>query len=371
MAGISKKSWKTKQGIRSYYEITYYENGVQKKKGGFKTKIEAQIALKDVITEKNTDITIEKLSQEYLTRHCTLNCKPSTIALYESYMKTSLKDLKRFKTKEITKRDVESLILALKNREISNKTINGIVTFLQAMLNYAVDNEFLSKNPIGKIKKLPQIKPPVRFLNEAQIEVFLDLAKNCPDPYYVFFYTAVKTGMRRGELLALEWSDIDFKRERISVNKQIYRGVTQTTKTGKERFVDISASLLQVMKEHKLKNKILTKYVFHNYQGQPLHPWNMENTYFKPLLKECNEVLDKDNQIEKLRFHDLRHTYATYLLSKGIPVKYVQEQLGHATARMTLDTYASVMPSVKFGALELLDKLTKTNEKSQNNRRKN
>ena len=86
----------------------------------------------------------------------------------------------------------------------------------------------------------------------------------------------------------------------------------------------------------------------------------MEETYFKPLLKLCNNILDDDNKIELFKFHDLRHTYATYLLSKGIPVKYVQEQLGHSTARMTLDTYASVMPSVKFGAMDLLDGIQNT-----------
>ncbi len=83
----------------------------------------------------------------------------------------------------------------------------------------------------------------------------------------------------------------------------------------------------------------------------------MESVYFHPLIEKCNKVLDEENHIKKIRFHDLRHTYATYLLSKGIPVKYVQDQLGHSTAKMTLDTYASVMPTVKFGAIDLLNSI--------------
>lgn len=366
MAGISKKSWKTKSGVKSYYEITYYENGVQRKKGGFQSKIDAQIALKDVITEKNTEITIQKLSQEYLTRHCALNCKPSTISLYESYLNCNLKDLKRLKAKNITKRDVESLVLSLKNQGISNKTINGIVTFLQAMLNYAVDNDFISKNPIAKFKKLPVVKPTIHFLNELQIKIFLMLAKEYTPTYYAFFFTAIHTGMRRGELLALEWADIDFKRGKIRINKQIYRGVIQSTKTGKERFIDISNNLAEVLKNHKADCKILSKYVFHNSDGKPLHAWNMEETYFKPLLRMCNKILDAENQIEKLKFHDLRHTYATFLLSKNIPIKYVQEQLGHSTARMTLDTYASVLPSIKNDAMDILNSLCFNEENSAN-----
>ena len=360
MAGINKKTWKTKNGIKYYYEITYYENGKQKKKGGYKSKLEAQIALKDVVTERNTEITLNKLSQQYLERHCTLNCKNSTITLYESYLKT-IEPLLRYKAKDITKRHIENLILELKTRDMSNKSINGIVTFIQAILNYAVDNELISNNPIIRFKKLPQVKPPINFLNETQIDIFLQQAETCPQTYKAFFYTAIFTGMRRGELLALEWSDIDFKQSKIRVNKQIYRGVTQTTKTGNERYIDMSERLKDILIEHKQQG-ILSKYVFH-INGKPLHPWNMEETYFKPLLKRCNEILDEENQIINLRFHDLRHTYATYLLSKNIPIKYVQQQLGHSTARMTLDTYANILPTIKNDAMDILNSLCYKKEK--------
>lgn len=354
MATIRKRVWRNKSGKHTCYEITWVANGKQHRKGGYESLLDAQIALKDVVTDRSTDITLRKLADEYLTRHCALNCKHSTRTLYESYLKT-FEPLLRLRAREISKRAIESLVLALKQKDISNKTINGIITFIQAILNYGVDNEFLQQNPIQKFKKLPQVKPQLNFLNETQQKVFLEQAKECPEMYYSFFYTALKTGMRRGELLALEWSDIDFKNSKIWVNKQIYRGVTQTTKTGKERYIDMPESLVQVLKEHK-RQGVLSKYVFHT-NGKPLHPYNMEETYFKPLLKRCNKVLDEENQIIKLRFHDLRHSFATYLLCRSIPVKYVQERLGHSTARMTLDTYAKVMPSVKFGALELLDKI--------------
>lgn len=354
MAGIRKRTWRNKSGKHTSYEITWVSAGKQYRKSGYKTLLDAQIALKDVVTDCSTNITLRRLSTEYLQRHCTLNCKHSTITLYESYLKT-IEPLLRIKAKDITKRHIENLILELKSKGMVNKSINGVITFIKAMLNYGVDNDFLSQNPILRLKALPQIKPTIHFLNEKQIEVFLDQAQNCPEVYKTFFYTAMFTGMRRGELLALEWSDIDFKLNKIRVNKQIYRGITQTTKTSKGRFIDMPEVLKEVLVEHK-KQGILSKYVFHT-NGKPLHPYNMEETYFKPLLKRCNLILNEENQIEKLRFHDLRHSYATYLLSKGIPVKYVQEQLGHSTARMTLDTYASVMPSVKFGALDLLNKM--------------
>lgn len=364
MASIRKRKYKSKKGTVGYsWEISWCVDGKQFKKGGYKSELKAQLDLHNVVLDTSTDIVFQTLANDYLSRHCEMVCKQSTKALYENYLKVSLANFKRKIAKDITKRDIETLILQLKNKGLTAKTINGIITFVQAVLNYGVDSGFLKDNPVRKIKKLPQIKPPIHFLNETQIQVFLKLAKEYAPTYYAFFFTAIFTGMRRGELMGLEWSDIDFKNARIKVSKQIYKGMKQSTKTGKSRVIDISEPLLVVLKEHKKENNVLTKLVFHQKDGKPIHPYNMEETYFHPLVKKCNEFLDEENQIEKLRFHDLRHTYATYLLSKNIPIKYVQSQLGHSTARMTLDTYASVLPSVKNDAMDILNSLCYKEEK--------
>ena len=360
MAKIRKRTWHNKSGKHTCYEITYVIDGKQYRKSGYESLLDAQVDLPNVIVDDNSNTKFGVISDSYLNRHCELNCKKSTKDLYENYINVHLEDFKRKIAKEINKRDFENLVLNLKQKELSNKTINGIVSLVISILNYGVDIGYLKTNPVPKYKRLPQVKPDLNFLNETQQKVFLEQAKNLPEMYYAFFYTALKTGMRRGELLALEWTDIDFKNAKIWISKQIYRGITQATKTGKERYVDMPESLIQVLKEHKLQG-VLSKYVFHT-NGKPLHPFNMEDTYFKPLLKSCNKVLSEENKIQKLRFHDLRHSYATYLLCRGIPVKYVQERLGHSTARMTLDTYAKVMPSVKFGALELLDDIEKNKQ---------
>ena len=356
MAGIRKRTWKNKSGVHYCYEISYVVDGKPYKKGGYKNKKEAQLDLKNVVFDTHTDISFGLLAEYYLARHCKINCKQSTIMLYQNFLDCNLKELKTKLAKDIKIRDMETIVLRLKVKGLVNKTINGILTFIQAVLNYGVEYEFLSVNPVAKYKKLPQVKPSIHFLNEIQIPTFLDLAKVFTPRYYAFFSTAIYTGMRRGELLALEWSDIDFENNQIKVNKQIYKGIKQPTKTNKERIVYIPNNLIAILTEHKKQNTIPTNLVFHN-NGKPIHPYTMESVYFHPLIKKCNKVLDKENQIKKIRFHDLRHTYATYLLSKGIPVKYVQDQLGHSTAKMTLDTYASVMPTVKFGALDLLNSI--------------
>ena len=357
MATIRKRTWTNKTGKHTCYEISYVVDGKQYKKGGYATLIDAQVDLPNVITDTSRVVRFEVIANDYINRHCVLNCKTSTKDVYKNYIDIHLNKFTRKIAKDIKKRDLENLVLELKNKELSNKMINDIISLVISILNYGVECEYLKVNPIPKFKKLPNIKPPINFLNETQINIFIEQAKLLNPTYYAFFHTAVNTGMRRGELLALQWSDIDFNHNKININKQIYRGVEQSTKTGKSRTIDLDNALKLVLIEHKKNNILLSKYVFCNLKGLPLHPYIIEQDYFKPLLKRCNEILDEENQIKKLRFHDLRHTHATYLLSKGIPVKYVQERLGHSTARMTLDTYASVMPSVKFGALELLENL--------------
>ena len=361
MAGIRKRTWKNKSGVHTCYEITFVVDGKLYRKSGYKSKTDAQIDMKNIVVDINTDISFGLLAEDYISRHCEINCKPSTKLLYKSYLKCNLKDLRGKLARDIKRRDIETVVLKMKQKGLINRSINERVSFVKAVLNYGVEHEFLSANPITKFKKLPNVKPPIHFLTELQILTFLDLAKKFTPRYYAFFATAVYTGMRRGELIALEWSDIDFKNNRIKVNKQIYKGVKLPTKTNRERIIDIPDTLIEILKEHKKQDNISCKLVFHN-NGEPIFPYTMTKIYFHPLIKKCNEVLDEENQIEKIRFHDLRHTYATYLLSNGIPVKYVQNQLGHTTAKMTLDTYAGVMPTVKFGALELLNNIQNRNK---------
>lgn len=357
MAKVRKRSWITKTGKHTCWEITYVVDGKQFRKSGYASELDAQVDLPNVIKDTSANVKLSVIIEDYKKRHCALLCKPSTQDLYSNYVKVHLEKFKQRIAKEIKKRDIENLIIELKSKGITNKTINGIMTFVQAVFNYGVEAGYLATNPVGKIKKLPQVKPPIKTLNETQIHTFLKVAEGTR--FYAFFATAILTGLRRGELLALEWSDIDFKNKRIKVNKQYYKGMKTTTKTNRERVVDIPDNLIEILKNHKIENNVFSKLVFHNYTGGVIHPYYMEEKHFKPLLEECNKQLDAENQIEHFRFHDLRHTYATYLLSHQVPIKYVQLQLGHASAKMTLDVYASFMPSVKYGALDLLKNIQK------------
>jgi integrase len=217
----------------------------------------------------------------------------------------------------------------------------------------------LVNNPVKSVKKLKKVKKPIRFLNENEIQLFLEIAKEkVAFKYYALFYTAIFTGMRRGELLGLEWSDVDFYHKKININKQIYKGILTSTKTESgTRIIDMSDGLIEVLKEHRRRLKVVYNPVFAMDNGRHIHAYNMVNRYYKPVLRELSERLEYENNVDSLTFHGLRHTYASMLLSNNVPVKYVQEQLGHASSKITLDTYNHVMPSIKDRAMEIMNKI--------------
>ena len=174
---IRERKYKSSEGTKSYYEISWYKDGKQYKKGGFKSKIDAQIALSGVVTDTSSDIKFGVLAQNYIDRHCALNCKETTKNLYQSYLNNYLSAIYNKFIKDIKKRDVEYIILQLKENQLTHKTINCVIGFIQAIFNYGIDNEYITINPVKTLKKLPIMKPPIHFLNEVQMKVFIELAK--------------------------------------------------------------------------------------------------------------------------------------------------------------------------------------------------
>ena len=358
MATIRKRTWKNKSGKHTCYEITYVIDEKQYRKGGYKTLIEAQLDLPNVVFDNSTDIKFAGLAKAFITRHCELKCKQSTIDLYQRNIDRHFQHLKPKIVRDMSHKDIENLVFTLKKKGLSNLTINKLIQLLRVIFNYGIENKFISKSPILKSDRLKEEKKGINVLDENQIYEFLETAKERNIKTYALLAMALYTGMRRGELLALEWSDIDFKNLRIKINKQVYKHERTTTKSNKTRFVDIPENLVIILQKYRKQQTIMSKIVFCNSIGKYMNPSLLERNHFGATLKALNKKLPEDEQIQ-LRFHDLRHTYATYLLSRGVPIKYVQEQLGHSSAKMTLDVYASYMPSVKFEALNILNNLQK------------
>ncbi len=168
-----------------------------------------------------------------------------------------------------------------------------------------------------------------------EIKKFLDTVTH--QKYKTLFHLAIFTGARQGEIIGLYWSDIKWQQKQIHIQRSFNKGTWYKTKTKtSNRRIDIGPTLLKVLKEWKLAcppSKL--NLIFPNEIGQPMDSKNMVNRYFKPGLK--------DAKINPIRFHDIRHTFASLLIDQNENPKYIQGQLGHSSIQMTFDIYGHLM----------------------------
>jgi integrase len=166
-------------------------------------------------------------------------------------------------------------------------------------------------------------------------------------------YIAVFTGMREGEILGLCWDKIDIDNKKIKVHRSVYEGeMREFTKTStSHRTVDMTNSLAELFKELKRKRQLLSKLVFPNDVGKPKLASNMLRRRFHPCLKQAFGE-------EKIKFHELRHSYVSFLLAQGVPMKYIQHQVGHSTINITMNTYGHLLEDVHENAVQVLDNIS-------------
>lgn len=234
---------------------------------------------------------------------------------------------------------------------------------MSLIFNTAIKWDFIDNNPCLKVMKPPsQASPEMDFYNENEINEILKLLEYEDISLRTAIHMLIFGGFRRGELLGLHWEDIDFDGKNVSVKRNLLnlrnKGVTEdTTKTLKSvrkiKMPNKTFELLQKYKEEQEINKQLLKsnwkdspYVFKSSLGGFMYPdWLSSN--WKRFLKKY--------QLKKLRLHDLRHTCATYLISKGIPIATVSKRLGHSNIYTTLNTYTHSVTDDESSAMDMIE----------------
>jgi integrase len=262
------------------------------------------------------------------------------------------------KIDEIKRVEIRNLFLKKKKAKFSRSMICLIRDVMSGPMGYAVDEELIPGNPVAGILKRLQLERDKRItvepMNEQEVDLFLDTCFKHFREYWEFFLCAFRTGMRMGELLGLKWGDIDWNQKLIKVERSYKRGRFDKTKTGRVRRVDMSDQLifslkllLTARKREALKLGMgePVEIIFHR-NGEP-----MEQNYIRRVFKR---VLKKAG-IRNMRFHDIRHTFASLLLSQGESPVYVKEQLGHSSIQITVDIYGHLIPSSNRGAVNRLD----------------
>ena len=205
--------------------------------------------------------------------------------------------------------------------------------------------------PVNPLQANPLQANRIRPLSSEETRMLLNEARG--DRLEALYVLAVTTGMRRGEVLGLKWSDIDLEKATVSVRRTLTRtdngkrvtlGDPKTKRSRRTiRLTPQAVEALRVHLEKQLQEMeaLGDRYsdqglVFTTEAGTPINPSNLRQRSLAPLLKRAG--------LPHIRFHDLRHTCATLLLSKNVHPKFVQELLGHATIAITLDTYSHVLP---------------------------
>ncbi|MFC2045590.1 tyrosine-type recombinase/integrase [Chloroflexota bacterium] len=242
------------------------------------------------------------------------------------------------------------------------RTIRHHHVTLHSALQSAVKRGLISRNPADAID-LPRCqRSEWHTLSEDDINTLLEAAQKTP--YYALFYLAIFTGMRRSELLALRWCDIDLHLCQAYVNRtlhQLRNGsiVYRPPKSAKgRRMIALSPSATLVLKEHKEKKETTQAIleislndddlIFGDPNGKPLLPNTVTHAWIK-LVRRIG--------LGGVRLHDARHSHASLMLKAGIHPKIVQERLGHASIGITLDTYSHVAPGLQEAAADRFDEL--------------
>ena len=240
---------------------------------------------------------------------------------------------------------VQSLYRSKLDSDLSPRTVQIVHATLHKALKQAVRWQLIPRNVTDAVEPPKYAKKEISPLDEEQVKLLLQAVEG--EGLEALYVLAVTTGMRQGELLGLQWRDIDFEQGIIKVKRTIYNGRVDAPKTSKgKRSIKLTQTSIRVLKEHTR----ISEWVFCTKVGTTLRCQNLRTRSWKPLLKKANLPLDT-------RFHDLRHTCATLLLTKGVHPKIVQELLGHSSISITLDTYSHVLPNLQEKAVQAMDNI--------------
>ncbi|BAE82597.1 tyrosine-type recombinase/integrase [Desulfitobacterium hafniense] len=266
--------------------------------------------------------------------------------------------------------------------KLSDRSIRYYHAVLSSMLEDAMKWQLITSNPAARVEAPKVRRKQTTSYDETQSAELLQALYSEPIKYRVLTTLALYTGLRRGELLGLEWKVIDMENAQIAVVKQSQYTpetgvVDRKTKTeGSQRLISIPTSIVTLLKEYKAaQNEERLKVgslwqpsdkLFTTWNGKPMHP-DTVSSWFNDFLTRYNEKTIQQGKasLPHIRFHDLRHTSASLLIAQGVPLKNVSSRLGHSSIAITADIYASALQSAdKEAAQKLEDILNIKNEQA-------
>lgn len=288
-------------------------------------------------------LTFQAFVERWLRDFASVAYKPSTTKEYESVLRSHL--LPRFgddRLESIRPQDVQSHIASVDSEGLlSAASIRNQVTVLRSLFSVAVDWGLLEQNPAVHVISPRAERAEMSFLTPGQMQTLIELT---PSKWRMLIAAACLTGLRKGELLALQWEDVDTGSSALRVRHTLFEGQLQAPKSPSSiRAVPIPSRLNAMLLS--VQSPSSTGFVF-NEQGWPLSS-RMPNKVLRYALKRA--------QLPEVRFHDLRHSFVAAHVAAGTPPKVIQGLLGHASIQTTLDTYGHLMPELNQASAAALE----------------
>lgn len=302
-----------------------------------------------------------------------MELKDGTYRYYKGYVETHiLPALGHLKLQKVNDAHLQSFYAALlekktyRDKNLSPNTVRLIHSILHEAFDAAVRAKKVAANPCSLVTPPRSTKKELRYLTAEQALHLLEVAGTRQHRLECLLILALTTGMRQGELLALHWSDIDFARGTVHVARSLaYHHSPQGTRhqyqeaepktANSRRTIPLPDVALRALQAHRLKQV-----------EERLHAptWKIHNLVFtnqyggylnQSILRHEVKQLLHEAELPALRFHDLRHSAATILISMGVNSRVVQERLGHSTISITLRVYGHVTESMQRDAMQKLD----------------
>ena len=325
------------------------------------SKKEADKFLTEKLNEIENGIFVDSKNMtlaEYLNywyEQCCINkLSPTT---YESYKrnidKYIIPQLGNVKLSNLLPLQLQSFYNSL-TTTLSNTSIVYIHRILHSALNQAMKWDLVVRNVANNVEPPKKDKYKATILDSKQLSKLIEAIK---DTYiYIPVMIAISTGMRRGEVLGLMWENIDLENATLKVVQAVYPTknglVVLPPKTNTSiRKISLPPTLIDILRKYQNRNGHLSKYVCTLEDGTLISPSSL-NHKFKQVLQ--------DNNLPSIRFHDLRHSHASLLLSQGVQAKVISERLGHSNINITMDLYSHIYEATNIEVANNFDVFLKT-----------
>lgn len=324
---------------------------------GFKTRQDARKSLDELayeikygVKKKASDMTFEDLYEEWIT-HQRSSVKPSTVAISVRFAKNQI--LPEFGKLKLTDISVPYCQKVLSKWHAKYKMWDSIRKQTGQILAYGVSMEYIDSNPMRKTRrpKHKEYEEKRKFYTKDELNTLLDAFKDFGNTkQYTFFRLLAYTGMRKSEVLALQWKDIDMFNKELYVNKTVAIDehkniIIQTPKTkASRRTISLDKGTLAILNDWKMQQR--TEYLKLGYNTSSEEQYvftTLKNTLYIPnTVNDWLRYILKKYNLPRITPHGFRHTHASLLLEAGESVKVVQQRLGHENSKVTLDIYAHI-----------------------------